>query len=141
MRRVCLDANVWVKILTEEPDTQLAEQLVSRLFRERSEIIAPAIMKMEVGSILRRKWSRKLLTEEHLNELWHQFLSLPIIFIEQKHIYEIAWEIAENNQLVHLYDAVYLAVSTDIEFWTADKRLVNSVRETKAIVKLLGKEE
>lgn len=139
MKQVCLDANIWIKVLTEEPDSQYASELVLRFFRERTEIIAPAIMKMEVGSILRKKWSRKLISQNNLNELWHKFSTLPISYIEHRQMYDFAWGIAENNQLVHLYDTVYLAISEGIEFWTADEWLVNSVTQTNAIIKLLGK--
>ncbi|WP_248927307.1 type II toxin-antitoxin system VapC family toxin [Paenibacillus hamazuiensis] len=55
MSRVCLDANIWIKVLTEEPDTQLAQKLIVQQIRQRTEIIAPSLMKLEVGSILRKK--------------------------------------------------------------------------------------
>lgn len=138
MKRVCLDANIWIKILTEEPDTQQAQDLVVQLFKERIQIIAPTIMKMEVGSILRKKWSRNLLTQESLNELWGKFLSLPIHYIEAEQSYDITWSIAESNRMVHLYDAVYLAISEGITFWTADEWLVNSVHLTNVNIRLLG---
>jgi predicted nucleic acid-binding protein len=139
MNRVCLDANIWVKVLTEESDSPQALELVIRFVKERTEIIAPAIMRMEVGSILRKKWSRKLLSEDSLNELWQKFLELPIVYVDHKQLYDWAWSIAENNRLIHLYDAVYLALSEGIEFWTADKRLVNTINRTSAIVRLLEK--
>jgi hypothetical protein len=69
MRRVCLDANVWFKVLTEEADSPRTKQLVEQLFRERTEIVSPGMMKMEVGSILLRKWIRKQLPDEALKEL------------------------------------------------------------------------
>ena len=67
-----------------------------------------------------------------------KFLSLPIVYMEPKETFELAWNIAETNRLVHLYDAIYLAISDGIPFWTADERLVNAVTQTKAIIKLLG---
>lgn len=138
MKRVCLDANIWIKVLTEETDSTAAQELVMRLFRERTQIVAPAIMRMEVGSILRKKWSRKQLQEETMRELWDKFASLPLGYVDRDDVYDAAWRIAEANRLVHLYDAVYLAVSDGIEFWTADERLVHSVRHTNAIIRLLG---
>jgi predicted nucleic acid-binding protein len=52
------------------------------------------------------------------------------------------WHIAETNGLVHLYDAVYVAVSEGAELWTADERLVNSLqlRYAGAVVKLLHRD-
>jgi predicted nucleic acid-binding protein len=139
MKQVCLDANIWIKILTVEPDTGQAQDLVVQLFKERTQIIAPSIMKMEVGSILRKKWARNLLTHESLNELWNKFLALPIVYVEPRQTFDIAWSIAEANGMVHLYDAIYLAISEGITFWTADERLVNSVKQTNVTIRLLGK--
>jgi predicted nucleic acid-binding protein len=142
MRRVCLDANIWIKVLTEEPDTPLAHALVARLFRERAEIVAPSLMKLEVGSILRKKWSRRLLSEPLLNELWRKFVSLPIRYVELEPYSEQVWHIAEVNRLVHLYDAVYVAVSEGAELWTADERLVNALQpqRTNTVLKLLQRD-
>lgn len=140
MNRVCLDANIWIKFLTEEPDTELAEKLVISLFEDRKEIIAPEIMKMEVGSILRKKYYRQLIKKDWLDELWNKFLSIPIIYIHDKQLYTKAGEIAELNNLSHLYDAVYLALSKEIDFWTADERLMNSIAVSDANIKLLKRD-
>ena len=137
MSRVCLDASVWVKVLTEEPGTYAAQELVLRLLREQKEIIAPPIMKIEVGSVLRKKWSRRMLDSEMLQELWRKFASLPIKYVVDRRQDELAWEIADANRLIHLYDAVYLAVSDGIDYWTADARLVHSVRQSRARIRLL----
>ncbi len=137
MKRVCLDASIWIKVLTNEPGTLQAQDLVLRFIKERTEIIAPSIMKMEVGSILRKKWSRKLFGQADLNELWQKFSAMPITYTEYPQSYDYAWKIAEMNGLIHLYDAVYLAISEGIEFWTADERLVNSLKYTNSTIKLL----
>jgi len=138
MNRVCLDASVWVKLLTEEPGTDAAQDLVLRLLREQKEIIAPPIMKVEVGSVLRKKRSRKMLDSETLQELWRKFTALPIKYVDDKRMDELAWEIADANRLVHLYDAVYLAISDGLDFWTADERLANAVQQSGARIRLLG---
>ncbi len=138
MNRVCLDASVWVKLLTEEPGTDAAQELVLRLLREQKEIIAPPIMKVEVGSVLRKKWSRKMLDSETLQELWRKFAALPIKYVNDKRMDELAWEIADANRLVHLYDAVYLAISDGLDFWTADERLVNAAKQSGARIRLIG---
>jgi predicted nucleic acid-binding protein len=137
MNRVCLDANIWIKVLTEEPDTILAEQLIMRLLRERMDIIAPSMMKMEVGSILRKKWSKGLLSYDQLNALWYHYLKLPIEYIGHPRVFDEAWQIADMNGLVHTYDAIYISLCDGIEFWTTDERLVNSITKTNAIIKLL----
>lgn len=138
MNQVCLDANVWIKVLTEEADSLQAQELVRRCFKEHTKIFAPSMMKMEVGSILRKKWSRGLLSREQLQDLWRNFTSLPITFVEYSEMYDEAWRVAEKNHLVHLYDAIYLAISRDMEFWTADERLVHSIKDSNVRIKLLS---
>ncbi|XID90742.1 PIN domain-containing protein [Paenibacillaceae bacterium WGS1546] len=76
MNKVCLDANIWIKILTEEPGTKAAQELVIRLLREKKEFVASAIMKLEVGSVLRKKWGRKLLDFETDNEATIRLLAV-----------------------------------------------------------------
>lgn len=138
MNKICLDASVWIKVLTEEPDSHVAHQLVSECIEKRSQIIAPELMMMEVGSILRKKFFKKLMKQDVLRECWTLFMEMPIDYIQDKSLFIKAWEIAEQHNLSHLYDAVYLAVSEDIPFWTADKRLVNNLRGNTKDIYLLG---
>jgi len=138
VNRVCVDASIWVKILTEEPGTDRAQALILRLLQEKKEIVAPAMMKLEVGSVLRKKWSRKLLDAETLQEMWNKFTLLPITYVDHTLLDESAWEVATRNGLVNLYDAIYIALSDGIEFWTADERLVNAVKVSGAQIRLLG---
>lgn len=137
MNKACIDASVWIKLLSDETDSDRAHELLLRMMRQRVEIVAPSLMKIEVGSVLRKKRNRNILDHESLEELWRKFLSFPIRYVENERIYDRAWEIASANKLVHLYDAVYLAISEGIEFWTADKRLVHSITSTEAKIMLL----
>ena len=112
MRRVCLDASVWFKVLTEEADYPHAQKLVEQLFRERTEIVAPGMMKMEVGSILLRKWIRKQLPDEALEELYSAFLDLPIRYVDTPELARKAWYIARQNGLAHHFNLSLLRSAT-----------------------------
>ena len=48
-----------------------------------------------------------------------------------------AWEIATDFGFATVYDATYLALAElrGCEFWTADERLVNQVKDTLSFVK------
>lgn len=137
---LCIDANIWIKLLTEEPDTPLAEQFLTACFKQRRTIVAPSIMKLEVGSIFRKKLSRKLLNADAADELWHRFLALPVHYIDTEALLEDAWRIAKANRLTNLYDAVYISAAQEGELWTADERLVNSASETRASIRLLRRD-
>ena len=89
----------------------------------------------EIGSVLRKKTRSKEITIKESEELWNIFLDLKLIrFISSKEITEIAWNISVEENLPTLYDATFLAVAkmnsdeyNICEFWTADKRLFNSL--------------
>ncbi|WP_155703176.1 hypothetical protein [Paenibacillus psychroresistens] len=36
MKQVCLDANIWIKILTVEPDSEQVQNLVVQLFKRKN---------------------------------------------------------------------------------------------------------
>lgn len=141
MKAVCLDASVWIKILTPEPDSDWADRLITRLLREGTKIVAPELMKAEVGSVLRKKHFRKQLGRDEMIALWTKFQAMPIDYTEDSELIGKAWEIAETNGLVHLYDAMYLAISEGIEYWTADERLRNAAKHAQAAVRLLDEAE
>jgi predicted nucleic acid-binding protein len=76
-------------------------------------------------------------TDEALEELWGAFLDLPIRYVDTPELARKAWHIAKQNGLAHLYDCAYLSLSDGIEFWTADQRLANSIKDTDAMIRLL----
>lgn len=95
--------------------------------------------------MLRKKVARKLLSADQAEVAWEVFNSLGILmYVNDVAVMRTAWRIAEKEKLPTLYDAAYTAVSEIIsrqtnevcEFWTADERMVNSVKG-KSYVKLL----
>lgn len=113
----------------------------------RMTVVLPGFAWAEVGTVLRKKVARKLISSEQAENAWESFNSLGIItFINDMSVMRAAWRIADEEALSTLYDAAYLAVSEilsrqngeECEFWTADKRLVNSISSKKKFVKLLG---
>ena len=44
MNKVILDANVYVKLFKQEPDSQMAVDLMERLVQSRAEIIEPSVV-------------------------------------------------------------------------------------------------
>jgi predicted nucleic acid-binding protein len=130
-----------------EEGSDKAASLMEMVVNNRMTVVLPGFTWAEVGTVLRKKVARKLISSEQAENAWESFNSLGIItFINDMSVMRAAWRIADEEALSTLYDAAYLAVSEilsrqngeECEFWTADKRLVNSISSKKKFVKLLG---
>ncbi|ACV61351.1 nucleic acid-binding protein contains PIN domain- like protein [Desulfofarcimen acetoxidans DSM 771] len=135
---ICLDSSVLIKLLVNEEDSNKAVVLMDRVINERLTVVLPDFAWTEVGTVLRKKVFRKLISSEQAENAWEAFTNLGVLsFISDMAIMRSAWRIAEEEELPTLYDAAYLAVAEIVsrqynktcEFWTADERLVNSVRD------------
>jgi predicted nucleic acid-binding protein len=58
----------------------------------------------------------------------------------RREVIPIAWELAKQFSRPQIYDATYLAVAqiNDCDFWTADEKLYNVVRDELDWVRWLG---
>lgn len=110
-------------------------------------MVLPGFAWAEVGTVLKKKVARGLISTEQAEIAWESFNSLGVItFVNDITVMRAAWRIADEEALPTLYDAAYLAVSEilarqngeECEFWTADKRLINSLNGRKQFVKMLG---
>ncbi|MDA8334321.1 MAG: type II toxin-antitoxin system VapC family toxin [Peptococcaceae bacterium] len=145
---VCIDANVFIKLLTLEELSSTASRLVERVVENNQTIVLPGFAWAEVGSVLRQKVERKIISSQEADEAWKAFRGLKVIsFLEGEEIADLTWSIACDEKLPTLYDAAYLAVAETAvaryavgglcEFWTADERLVNHLGGHRAYVRLL----
>jgi len=129
-RLVCLDASVVVKYLVPEEQSDAAIVIVRDALAAGDVLVAPAWSWAEVGSALRAKVRRSLLTLAEAGRAWKLYESLPIAFFDSGELRARAWDIAATLELATLYDAAYLACIetapgfTDREFWTADREFL-----------------
>lgn len=139
---ICLDSSVMLKLLVNEVDSDKAAGLMDSIVSNRQTVVLPDFAWAEVGTVLRKKAARKMITQEQAEIAWEAFNSIGILmFLNDLTIMRAAWKIASKENLPTLYDAAYLAVAEIIsrqsgevcEFWTADERMVNSIREKKFI--------
>jgi len=127
---ICVDANLVVAWYSPEPDREQPVALLDECFRLDVRTIAPDCIFSEVGSAIRRKVYRGLLEPD---EGW---VALSLIdtaaldCVPTRELYADAWRIAQTYNLATLYDAYYMALAElrGCDFWTADKRFINSVR-------------
>ena len=140
VQEVCVDASLAVKVVVTEPDSDKADALFDAWASEGRQLIAPAFFEVETDSILRQKVAlRKELTLEQAEAAFAKLQTLPIQQMAILGQRQRAWEVAAAYGFATVYDATYLALAElrGCEFWTADERLYNRVKDTLTFVKWL----
>lgn len=139
---VVVDANLALKWVLLEEDSTMSLGLLDKWTDERKEIMAPALFAYEVTNILHRQAIAGKLTYDEALQGLSKLFSLGILL--QFSLYEEtsarAIEFAHRFHLPATYDAHYLALAhrEQCEFWTADARLWNTVKNELNWVRLLG---
>lgn len=137
---VCADASLVIKLVVEEIGSREARALWRSWQYEGRDIAAPPLLRYEVTSVLRKHVVRGLRTASESQQALSRALAFDIQYLELTNLHQRAFDLAERLNRSAAYDAHYLAVAEylNCEFWTADERLVNSVRDELAWVKWLG---
>ena len=138
---VCVDASLAIKVVVPEAGSDKADALFDQWASEEKQLIAPVFFEVEADSILRQKVSlRGELTADQAQRAFASLLALPIKATHSAEQRERAWEIAHEFRFPTVYDATYLALAElrQCEFWTADEKLFNRVRNKLTFVRCLG---
>lgn len=135
----CVDASVVVRLFTEPGE----EAIRDRWHRRRSDgvrLTAPTLLRYEVTNALYRAHRSGLMTAEALGRSLQAVLALPIRLRSDPDLHQTALDFAARFSLPAAYDAHYLALADRLgaEFWTADRRLANTVRPALPWVHVVG---
>lgn len=127
---VCIDASVVVKwfIFEDYRDESLA--LLDECDALGIPTIAPDHIYTEVTSTFRGLVHRRIITSESGDEAVSMLMRAQIVRFDTVDLLNDAWRIAKLYNLSTMYDAYYLALADlrGCDFWTADQRLINSIR-------------
>ena len=130
---VVVDASLALKWVLSEADSNTAIGLLQRWNIDNMEIIAPALFSYEATNILYRQVVTNKLSYEEAKKLLTKLLSIGILlnFVQHREISTRAMELSHRFGLPAAYDAHYLALAEHdkCEYWTADSRLYNAVRD------------
>lgn len=137
---VCVDANIVVKLVVPEPNRLLALALWGKWLNEDREIVAPYLFHFEITSAIWRKAKRGLMSVEEAKEAVRGALMLGVRLLHPSNISLKAFDLAARFDRPAAYDTHYLALAemTEGEFWTADERLYNAVRDDFSRIHWLG---
>lgn len=137
---VCLDANILLKLVLNEPDSHLVDELWRSWLDRGVYPAAPYLFPFEITVVIRKLvFQRKLDAESGLKAL-RKALAFDVQLLTFPGIHEQAWFLASRFNQPATYETFYLALAERLgcEFWTADHRLVNTVRESFPWIRWLG---
>jgi predicted nucleic acid-binding protein len=137
---VCVDASLALKLVLGEDDSPRALALWRRWIDEGVTVVAPPLLAYEVTSVLRSKVYRGLLAAEAGDEAFREIHAQGIRYLAPEGLHARAWELAGRLDRPAAYDAHYLALAEILgcEFWTADGRLNNAVKDVLPWVRWSG---
>ena len=142
---VVVDASIAVKWVVVEPDSPLAQALLTEWKTQQVVMLAPVLFAYEVTNILRQQVRKGTMTvseaETGQSLVFAQGLSLDTP--DQAGYMTLsgrALKLTNQFNLPAAYDAQYLALAEreSCEYWTADERLWNTVRVQLPWVRWLG---
>jgi predicted nucleic acid-binding protein len=137
---VCLDASVVIWALTPSPLSDKAAAVLAHSQKEKTSLVAPTLLAFEVTSTLRRLVYLHELTPKEGEEAFEAFLHLPVRLSHRRALFPLAWRLAKELNLSRAYDAAYLALAQlrHCDFWTADEKLYNTVKDRLSWVRWIG---
>jgi predicted nucleic acid-binding protein len=138
---VCVDAGVFVKVLVQENLSDVARRQWERwTLVEKRKLIAPVLFLFEVVAVLRKQVYQGRLTLKEGSVALDVLLDANVEVVTSTALYRRAWKLADHFNRPTAYDAHYLALAEveGCEFWTADERLYNSVKDDFPLIRWLG---
>jgi predicted nucleic acid-binding protein len=125
---ICIDANFVVRLLTDNAPSTFRTLWIQWQESEYT-IVAPGLIYYEVSNALHRMSLGGQLLPEQADRSLNEALNLNITLYGDAELHREAFTLARSLKLSATYDSHYLALAQRLgcEFWTADKRLFNSV--------------
>src|SRR5688572_25587760 len=138
--QVCVDANIVLKLVLNESDSEQAKLLWQNWLRDNAQIIVPYHMIFETTSVVTNYVYRRLMTPEEGRTAFEIISSQPVQYLHPPQLAERAWMLAQQFKRPTAYDTFYLALAewAGCELWTADRRLYSVVTHELPWVKWLG---
>ena len=138
--RVCVDANLVLKLILVEKDSAEAHRLWEAWLDTGVEVVAPPLLAFEGTSVICNKMYRGLVPPEEAELMFKAFHLLGVRLLYPDGLHARAWELARRFGRPQAYDSHYLALAEmlSLDLWTADERLYRTVKDDLSWVKWLG---
>ena len=127
---ICLDASVIVRMLIgQDPDADLIWAQWDVWETTGKQFAAPTLLPYEITAVLYRYQRAGKLTAATIKDILTIAQAIPIKLVGDSELHRAALELATQYNLPTTYDAHYLALAQRLnaQFWTVDRRLVNTL--------------
>ena len=139
---VVVDANIVLKWLLKEEDSDIAIALLIEWSNRKVVILAPALLIYEAANVLYQNVRRGKITLERAQEALKELLGMKLKydFLPTADLSTRAMELAYYFKLPATYDLHYLALAEreGCELWTADTRMWRVVKRELDWVHWIG---
>lgn len=138
---VVVDSNILIAFgLSDEPLHTQANQILAAWKAAGTPLAAPRLLRSEIIAVMRKVVYQQRITHEQGREMLTRILMYPVDFHEDDALLKSAYELAEEFNRPRAYDAQYLALAKRLscEFWTADERMFNAVKDHFPGIRWLG---
>ena len=138
---VVVDANILIIYgLADEPLHSQANDLLSAWHKAGTSLTAPRLFRSEITAVMRKAVYQGRITHDQGSDMLAKLLAYPMTFHEDDELLKTAFELSEKFNRPRAYDAQYLALAQRLscEFWTADERLFNAVKDGFPNIRWLG---
>ncbi len=127
---VCVDANLVILLLSRGTLALQIRELWNQWLELNYTIVAPTLIYYELSNALHRSAIAGQIAPEEADQVLAEATNLNIRLYGDAQLHQEALSLARSLRLSATYDAHYLALAQRLkcEFWTADKRLFNSVQ-------------
>jgi len=129
---VCVDASIVLRYVLQ-PENAPVQKLWQSWVSDEISLVAPTLLFYEVTNGLYQQQRNQVLSAETIWQTLELSLELPITLVSEANLHLKAREVAMRYNLPATYDAHYLALAEwmEIDLWTADSRLINTLKPFK----------
>ena len=139
MSKVIVDASVALRwVLRDEKEVRV-DTLLEQWAASLTEMLAPPLFLAEVTNALYLSVKRKRLSLEEAELALGTIMELGVQVAQPSELYPRSLRLAANYGAADAYDAQYVALAEmqNCELWTADERLVASMKPLPSWIRLV----
>jgi predicted nucleic acid-binding protein len=140
MTQVVLDSGVLIASVFLETLTPEAKGVLKQLQAENVALHAPTLLRYECVAVARKAVYQGRVTSDEGLRIRDALLNHPLTLHFDDALLKRGYELATQYNRPTAYDAQYLALAERLacDFWTADERMFNAVKDQFANICWLG---
>src|SRR5690606_11221388 len=126
-----MDSGILLASVLDEVISEKSKAILKYWEQENFRFAAPVLFRYEIVAVARKAVHRKRIPLERGIAIRDSFLAYPVEIYIDDALLKRAYELATQFDRPTAYDAQYLAVAERLncDFWTADEKLFNAVRD------------